>query len=83
MLLLNREGKILKELVTISPQEKTITENFLQQVVYIAPDILPVNEIDSSYTRLIPIKREFPVKSGSIDVLYVTPEGFICVIMGW
>ena len=80
MLLLNREGKILQKLTTIPHQEKTITENFLQHVVYIAPDILPVNKIDSSYSRLIPIKREFPVKSGSIDVLYVTPEGFICIV---
>ena len=55
-------------------------EKWMQEFVFDHPDCLPVNEIDASYTRLIPVCRELRTPAGPIDVLYATAEGRLVLL---
>ena len=80
ILILNKEGIIEDRLKPISPKKKVFDENFLQNLIFKEPELLPISEIDPSYTKLIPLNREVSVSSGSIDNLYITIDGQICVV---
>ena len=72
-------AEILKSLKPVSPRSKVINESFIQELIYKEPSLLPVNEINPEYTRLIPLGKEISVPSGSIDVFYTTPCGILCI----
>jgi len=59
-------------------------ESWLQELLYSEPSILPTNEIDSSFSNLIPIGREIPVKSGDntgyIDNFYISSKGYLVIV---
>jgi len=61
-------------------RERTISEDTLQRIIYGQPELLSSNEIDPDYGKLIPLAREVPIPSGSIDILLLTPEGRLCVV---
>jgi len=79
MILIDKEGVKKSRLKLVSTKEKRITERLLQKLIFEEPDILPTQEINSNFTRLIPIGREVSLKSGSLDVLYLTPNGGLCI----
>jgi len=54
-------------------------EDWLQALVQGCPDVLPVEEIEPGFGRLLPIAREVPVLQGSIDNIFLTPNGEIII----
>ncbi|MCX7834289.1 MAG: hypothetical protein N2490_08790 [Ignavibacteria bacterium] len=60
--------------------ERTITEDWLHKFIFEYPEVLPIDEIDSSYAPLIPIGREIPTSVGSIDNLYISPDGYLTLV---
>lgn len=80
VLILDKNGMIQDRPKAISPRKKVFDENFLQELIFNEPDLLPTNTSGSDYSRLIPLNREVSVPSGSIDVMYLTPEGRICIV---
>ena len=76
-------GKIRK-LNKILLNSNTFKESWLQEILYSEPSILPTNEIDSSFSNLIPIGREIPVKSGEntgyIDDFYISSKGYLVIV---
>jgi len=78
--LINKNGELKERLCPVSPKEKIFDETLLQEVLMSAPELLPVNEIDASWNKLIPLGREVSMTSGFIDNLYVTPEGLLCIV---
>ena len=80
VIVVNEEGEIQKRIKPVSPREKLFTEGFLQKLLFNEPKLLPSEKLDSDYSTLIPLGREISVKSGSIDVLYLTPEGRFCIV---
>jgi hypothetical protein len=56
-------------------------EDWLQELLLDkGENILPVNEIDRAYERLIPICRELSTPVGPLDIFYATPEGRLVVV---
>ena len=55
------------------------SEDWLQSLVQTCPDLLPVEEIEPGFGRLLPIAREVPVRQGSIDNVFLTPNGEIII----
>lgn len=55
-------------------------EEWLQELLWQHPELLPVEEFDDVYAPLIPIGREVPTASGPIDNLYVSPLGAITLV---
>lgn len=54
-------------------------EDYLQQYIHDNPEVVPVNEIDSSI-RLVVLAREFNTDSGPIDALGIDQRGNIYLI---
>ena len=61
-------------------ESRQFNENWLQELLFVHPEVLLTNEIDSAYNKLIPLAREFPTTAGPIDVLYATLDGQLCVV---
>jgi hypothetical protein len=55
-------------------------ENWLQELLFRHPDLLPVDEFDEMFSPPIPIGREIPSGRGPIDDLYVSPNGGITIV---
>ena len=55
-------------------------ESFFQKLLLENPSILPVDEIESIYAPLIPLGREIPTAAGPVDVLYISPDGYLTLV---
>ena len=52
-------------------------EKFLQELVHTHPDIIPMIDIEPTFTPLVSICRELETPAGFIDNLWLTPAGGI------
>jgi hypothetical protein len=80
IVIVNERGEVQKKYLPMPSEARHFSEDLLQKLIFEEPNLLSAEEIDPDFSNLIPISREVPVKSGSIDALYVTPEGKICVV---
>jgi hypothetical protein len=55
-------------------------EAWLQALIHDYPAILPMNDIEPGFGKLIPAAREVPCGHGYIDNLYITPSGDIVLV---
>ena len=55
-------------------------ENWLQELLFRKPEILPVGEIDSAFAPVIPLCRELPTVAGSIDLAYISEQGRLTIV---
>ncbi len=70
---------------TIRPEripfrQRTLDEGRLQKLIRDNPELLPTDEIESIYSPLIPIGREVPTNVGSIDNLFISPQGYLTIV---
>jgi hypothetical protein len=56
--------------------DKSIAEEFLQKALNTAPQLLPVEDLDPSYSPLVSLGREID----NIDNLFVSPNGRITLV---
>ena len=56
------------------------TEEWLQELLYRHPGLLPVDAFDELYWPPVPVGREVSTARGPIDNLYVSPFGGITVV---
>jgi hypothetical protein len=54
-------------------------ERWLQKLVSRYPNLLPIEQIEPALIPAVPLCMELPVASGSVDVLYATPDGYLIV----
>src|SRR5674476_143231 len=80
IVIVNERGEVEKKYFPMPSEARHFSEDLLQKMIFEEPNLLSSEEIDPDFSNLISISREVPVKSGYIDVLYVTPEGKICVV---
>jgi len=73
--LIDESGKNMP-LVQVPFSERRIAETFLQEAIHFAPQILPIDEIDSSYGPVISLGREID----SIDNLLISPTGRLTIV---
>lgn len=52
-------------------------ENFVQNLVYERPDLIPMSDIEPAFTPLISVCTELSTSAGSLDNLWITPAGGI------
>jgi hypothetical protein len=50
-------------------------EEFLQTLVHDRPDIIPMEDIEPAFRPLISVCTELPTVAGSVDNVWITPEG--------
>lgn len=68
------------ERVGISAKEGNFNEAYIQDLVFRYPACLPIDQIDRSFSSLIPVCCELNTPAGQLDVLYVTPEGQLVIL---
>ena len=65
-----------RRLTPIPVRDKAFQEDWLQELLYKHPSILPVDYLDESYLPLVSIGREI----ASIDNLFVSQSGLLTVV---
>lgn len=68
------------EVLVSTSKERGFNEAFIQDLVFRYPSCLPVDQIDRTFTKLIPVCCELRTPAGPLDVLYVTPEGRLVIL---
>jgi hypothetical protein len=74
------QGETTKKLERVHLEAKTFKESWIQDLIHKQPNILPVDEIESNFSPLIPIGREISTPVGYIDNLYISPDGYITLV---
>lgn len=64
----------------IQLNEKAFQENWLQKIIHENPQVLPIDNIESSFAPLISLGREIPTSVGFIDNLFISPDGYITLV---
>jgi len=77
--LINRDATG-QRLEPIDIQEKVYDEAWLQDVLRLQPEILPVAEIESIFYPLVPIGKEVPAGTGAIDNLFISHRGYLVLV---
>jgi len=65
--------------IEVAPNDPK-NENWLQELLFTHPELLPVEDFSDSYAPPIPIGREVRTNRGPIDNMYVSPEGGITIV---
>jgi hypothetical protein len=73
----NSSGNSLRP---INLNDKVYNEGWLQELIRIHPEILPVMEIESVFYPLIPIGREVSTNTGIIDNLFISHRGYLVLV---
>jgi hypothetical protein len=68
------------KLERISLNDNLFQESWLQQLVHNNPKILPVDEIESGFSPLIPLGREIKTEVGFVDNLFISPSGYLTIV---
>lgn len=56
------------------------SERWLQELIHRHPTCLPMDQIEPGIGRLIPVCMELPLRVGSVDNLFITPEGNLVMV---
>jgi len=54
-------------------------EGWLQDLIEDNPELLPVTEIEPAFAPLVSVGREVATASGSIDNLFLSPQGYLTI----
>jgi hypothetical protein len=60
--------------------EHVIQEGMLQKLLSRYPHMIPIDEIEPALGPLICLGMEIPTKSGPVDLLYVSPTGYLSIV---
>ncbi len=74
------QNATLRALQPVATGDPQYDEDWLQKLLFNHPELLPIADIEPGFGKLIPLAREFPVTSGSIDVLYASADGSLCLV---
>lgn len=59
---------------------KDYDEGWIQEIIRNHPEILPVDELEPVFAPLVCIGREVSTEAGSIDNLYISPQGYLTIV---
>ncbi len=67
------------ERITLT-QNDVYDERWLQKLIFKNPSLLPMDQIEPGLSRLIPVCMELSLHCGSLDNLFLTPEGDVVIV---
>lgn len=53
---------------------------FIRDLIYDNPSLIPINEMSEDYSPLIPLGKSIVTESGEIDCLFINPEGNLVLV---
>lgn len=60
--------------------DRSIREGWFQDLLYSNPSLIPIDEIEEIFGPLIPLARELPTTAGPIDIVYISPGGYLTLV---
>ena len=60
--------------------DRSIKEGWFQNLLYNNPSLIPIDEIEKIFGPLIPVARELQSGVGPVDVVYISPDGYITLV---
>ena len=66
---------VSQQATTPLPRATHLPERWLQELIHNHPTCLPMDQIEPGIGRLVPVCMELPLRVGSVDNLFITPEG--------
>ena len=72
-------GDTLIEAKRVELAAKRFDERWLQERLFAHPSLIPFEELEPAFRGSVAVAMEVGVRSGSIDLLYVTPDGLLTV----
>ena len=73
------KGGRAQKLEKVSLNSKTYNEDWIQELCFQNPSILPIEEIEPTFSGMIPVCRELRTESGFVDLIFINEYGFITV----
>lgn len=69
----------LSTLEKVSFNSDSYNENWIQNICFENPNLLPVEELEPTFGGMISICKELSTDSGSVDLVYINDYGFITI----
>ena len=60
-------------------ESTSYNEDWIQNLCFNNPNLLPVSELEPVFDGLIPICKELATKAGYVDLIYINEDGFITI----
>jgi hypothetical protein len=70
----------IEALPRVSSQDRAVAEDWLQDLLYRRPELLPAAELDAEFLPMRAVAREVPTGCGAVDLLLVSPRGFLTIV---
>jgi hypothetical protein len=70
----------LSNLEPVSREAPPYNEAWLQNLIHAHPGLIPAAEVEACFNDLVPVVTEFPLPSGYLDNLFVTPDGYLVLV---
>jgi hypothetical protein len=77
---LGQPDQDLSNLEPVSRDTPPYNERWLQDLIHDHPGLIPAGEIEACFNDLVPVLTEFPLPSGYLDNLFVTPDGYLVLV---
>jgi Transposase len=73
-----------RETGSVSPDKfggyKTFTEAWLRDTLFARPELIPINDIDSTFGPLVPLCKELRTDAGPIDAVFINERGRLTIV---
>jgi hypothetical protein len=60
--------------------DKKFNESWIQNLLFDNPSLLPTMDIEPAFSPCYSVARELPTDAGSIDLLFVSPLGYLTIV---
>jgi hypothetical protein len=74
------QGSLTTNPKRIPMNKKAFNESWIQDLIHENPNVLPVFELEDNFDPLIPIGKEVQTKSGNLDHLFISPDGYLTIV---
>lgn len=61
-------------------EDPSLNENWLQRLLFQHPELIPIGDTDQLFAPLKSLAREVPTPVGPVDLLCVSPAGFLTIV---
>ncbi len=80
LILKRGQSQRLKRVCLDGNEGDAFNEDWLQNLIFENPNLLPVDEIEPAFSPLIPVCRELPTDAGPLDILFTNPRGMLTLV---
>lgn len=57
-----------------------LSEDWLQQLLFEHPELLPIEDIEAAFAPALPVCRELPTPAGPLDLLFANANGLLTLV---